>query len=94
MQKSSGRNWSLEVYNPWPGVMENVPSSRGYSGGFGSKLMLKDLGLALEASQSAGAAIPLGAKVESLYAEHCQTEAGAQDFSSLLASLRAGLFKS
>jgi 3-hydroxyisobutyrate dehydrogenase len=94
MQKSSGRNWSLEVYNPWPGVMENVPSSRGYSGGFGSKLMLKDLGLALEASHSSGAAIPLGAKVQSLYSQHCETEAGAQDFSSLLASFRAGLFKS
>jgi len=28
MAKSSGRNWTLEVYNPCPGVMENVPASR------------------------------------------------------------------
>jgi len=28
MLKSSGRNWSLELYNPYPGVMENVPASR------------------------------------------------------------------
>ena len=40
MLKSSGRNWSLEVYNPWPGVQENSAASRGYSGGFGSELML------------------------------------------------------
>ena len=25
MLSSSGRNWSLEVYNPYPGVMENAP---------------------------------------------------------------------
>ncbi len=29
MSKSSGRNWALELYNPCPGVMENVPSSKG-----------------------------------------------------------------
>jgi 3-hydroxyisobutyrate dehydrogenase len=23
--KSSGRNWALELYNPWPGVMEAAP---------------------------------------------------------------------
>ncbi|MBO6198577.1 MAG: 3-hydroxyisobutyrate dehydrogenase, partial [Psychrobacter sp.] len=33
MLQSSGRNWTLEVYNPYPQVMENVPSSNGYKGG-------------------------------------------------------------
>ncbi|MFT8153581.1 NAD-binding protein, partial [Salmonella enterica] len=42
---SSGRCWSSELYNPFPGVLDNVPAARGYSGGFGSDLMLKDLGL-------------------------------------------------
>lgn len=32
MGKSSGRNWSLEVYNPWPGVQDNVPAARDYAG--------------------------------------------------------------
>ncbi|MEO5666984.1 MAG: 3-hydroxyisobutyrate dehydrogenase [Bdellovibrionota bacterium] len=93
MAKSSGRNWSLEVYNPWPGVQENVPSSRGYSGGFGSKLMLKDLGLAREASQSSGASIPLGQKAFELYAKHCETDGAALDFSGILQSFRDGLLK-
>src|SRR5690606_15744010 len=26
MKQSSGGNWALNVYNPWPGVMENVPA--------------------------------------------------------------------
>lgn len=32
MKKSSGGNWSLEVYNPYPGVMENAPASKDYAG--------------------------------------------------------------
>ncbi len=32
-----------EIYNPVPGVVEGVPSSRGYHGGFSSQLMVKDL---------------------------------------------------
>ena len=40
---SSGRCWSTEVYNPCPGVLENVPASRGYTGGFGISLMAKGL---------------------------------------------------
>jgi 3-hydroxyisobutyrate dehydrogenase len=83
MGKSSGRNWSLEVYNPWPGVQDNVPAARGYSGGFGTALMLKDLGLAAEASIGSGSAIPLGELARNLYAMHAK-DSGALDFSSIL----------
>mgnify|MGYP007044706029 CR=1 FL=1 len=31
-------------YNPFPGVIDGVPASRDYEGGFASALMLKDLG--------------------------------------------------
>jgi 3-hydroxyisobutyrate dehydrogenase len=88
MVKSSGRNWSLEIYNPWPGVQENVPASRGYSGGFGSNLMLKDLGLAAEAAMASGSPIPLGELARNLYALHC-AESGALDFSSILEFYRS-----
>lgn len=83
MVKSSGRNWSLEVYNPWPGVQDGVPASRGYGGGFGSALMLKDLGLATEASVASGSAIPLGELARNLYQMHCR-DAAALDFSSIV----------
>lgn len=84
MSKSSGRNWALEVYNPYPGVMDNVPASRGYSGGFGVDLMLKDLGLAAEAALSSRASIPLGELARNLYALHSRAGAGGLDFSSIL----------
>ncbi|WP_028080789.1 3-hydroxyisobutyrate dehydrogenase [Solimonas soli] len=90
MAKSSGRNWSLEVYNPWPGVQDGVPASRGYSGGFGSALMLKDLGLAVEAAVAAGSAIPLGELARNLYQLHCQG-AASEDFSSILKLYRSVL---
>lgn len=81
--KSSGRNWALEVYNPCPGVMENVPASRGYSGGFGVDLMLKDLGLAVENALSSGSSVPLGALARNLYNMHSQSGSGGLDFSSI-----------
>ena len=46
LNMSSGRCWSSEVYNPVPGVVEGVPSSNDYKGGFGTALMVK-VGLAL-----------------------------------------------
>lgn len=81
--KSSGRNWALEIYNPMPGVMENVPSSRGYAGGFGSQLMAKDLGLAQEAAQAAHASTPLGAAAWDLYQKHIGAGNAKLDFSSI-----------
>jgi hypothetical protein len=33
--------FNSDTYNPVPGVMEGVPSSRNYSGGFTSKLMVQ-----------------------------------------------------
>ena len=66
--KSSGQCWSLTTYCPWPGPVPTAPSNRGYEGGFLTALMLKDLKLAQEAAASAGAATPMGAQAEALYA--------------------------
>jgi 3-hydroxyisobutyrate dehydrogenase len=83
MSKSSGRNWVLELYNPCPGVMDSVPSSKGYAGGFGVDLMLKDLGLATENACDLDASIPLGELSRKLYEVHSQAGNGQLDFSSV-----------
>ena len=83
MSKSSGRNWALELYNPCPGVMENVPSSKGYAGGFGVDLMLKDLGLATENAGDLEASVPLGELSRKLYEAHSKGGNGQLDFSSV-----------
>ncbi len=84
ISKSSGCNWSVEKYNPWPGVMENVPASKGYAGGFGVDLMLKDLGLASEAAMSSGSVIALGELARNLFAMHSAHGHGHLDFSSIV----------
>ena len=84
MAVSTGRSWATEICNPWPGVLENAPASRGYSGGFGNDLMLKDLGLAVEAAMSAGASIPLGELARNLYAMNSRAGHGKLDFSSVV----------
>lgn len=83
MLKSSGRNWTLELYNPCPDVMENVPSSNGYQGGFMVDLMAKDLGLAMEAALQSQSSTPMGALARSLYVTHQRAGNGKLDFSSI-----------
>lgn len=84
MQKSSGKNWSLEVYNPYPGVMENAPASREYSGGFAVDLMTKDLGLAAEAGLESKTSTPLGNTALNLYRMWSDAGNGKIDFSSII----------
>jgi 3-hydroxyisobutyrate dehydrogenase len=83
ISKSSGRNWALEIYNPMPGIMDNVPASRGYEGGFGTQLMLKDLGLAQEVAHAAHAKTPLGEIALQLYRQHAGEGNAKLDFSSI-----------
>jgi len=81
---SSGCCWSSDTYNPYPGVLEGVPAARGYSGGFGSDLMLKDLGLALDAARAAAQPALLGALAQQVYQKHSADGHGGQDFSSVI----------
>ncbi|KAI9005257.1 3-hydroxyisobutyrate dehydrogenase [Gaertneriomyces semiglobifer] len=66
---SSGRTWCSEVYNPVPGVMPGVPSSKGYEGGFGVALMAKDMGLAVDAAKECDIEVGLGERVKQVYKE-------------------------
>jgi 3-hydroxyisobutyrate dehydrogenase len=81
---SSGRCWSSDTYNPYPGVMDNVPAARGYAGGFAADLMLKDLGLAVDAAGQANQIVALGALARQLYQMQSARGAGALDFSAIL----------
>lgn len=90
MLNSSGANWSLEKYNPYPGVMESVPASRNYEGGFMNMLMLKDLGLALDAATGTKSSVPMGSLARSLYALHAGKGNELRDFSSIIEQFKKG----
>ena len=89
--KSSGQCWSITSYYPWPGPVETAPSNRGYEGGFATAMMLKDLKLAQQAAAMAGAAAPMGAQAEGLYALFDRLGFGTTDFSGVLQMLRGRL---
>lgn len=91
MSKASGNNWSLQVYNPYPGVQENSAATRGYTGGFASALMKKDLGLAAEASTSKKVETPLGKLALEIFSSHCDNGFESQDFSSVIKRFAAEL---
>jgi 3-hydroxyisobutyrate dehydrogenase len=81
---STGRCWSSDTYNPFPGVIDTAPSTRGYTGGFGTDLMLKDLGLATDAAKSARQPVYLGALAQQLYQTMSTKGAGKLDFSAVI----------
>ena len=85
---SSGQCWSLTTYCPVPGPVPTSPANNDYKPGFASALMLKDLKLAQEAAQAAGASTPLGAAAAQLFALHNAWGEGGTDFSGIIHLLR------
>ena len=83
MSKSSGGNWSLDRYNPYPGVMIESPASKDYQGGFLNKLMIKDLNLAKELAQDSKTETPMGDSARKLYDELIEQGLEDLDFSSV-----------
>lgn len=86
MASSSGGSFLLSRWNPWPGVLPEAPSSRGYADGFQLGLMLKDVTLAVESARRLNAPTPFGSLAHSLYAMKARSaaEAPRRDFSSIL----------
>ncbi len=85
--KASGQNWSMTSYCPVPGVGPATPADNDYQGGFATALMLKDLKLAMEAAQSAGATVPMGKQAAALYQAFADGGQGGLDFSAIIKSL-------
>ncbi len=85
---SSGQCWSLTSYCPVPGPVPASPANNGYRPGFAAALMLKDLKLAQEAAQGAGAVTPLGAEAAQLYALFNAQGGAGTDFSGIIDFLR------
>ena len=85
--KASGQSWSMTSYCPVPGVGPQSPADNGYQGGFAAALMLKDLKLAMEAAQGAGAKVPMGQRAEELYEAFAAAGNGGQDFSGIIRTL-------
>jgi len=88
--KASGQCWSMTTYCPVPGPVETSPANRGYTPGFATAMMLKDLKLAMDSAAMAGASTPLGAQAEALYALFDNMGGGSSDFSAIYKMLQGG----
>ncbi|TMW60090.1 hypothetical protein Poli38472_000132 [Pythium oligandrum] len=88
MNTSTSQCWSSTVYHPYPGLMENVPSTNGYKGGFSSSLVKKDLGLGVDAAKNAQVTLPLTYAVHQLYSMIVNEGHGNKDFSYILQFLK------
>lgn len=66
---SGGQCWVTSKSNPVPGVQANVPSSRGYEGGFRIELCAKVLGMGRRLAEMVGARTVLAAPTLDAFAE-------------------------
>ena len=85
--KASGQSWSMTSYCPVPGVGPETPADHDYQGGFATMLMLKDLKLAMEAAEGAGADTPMGKRAAELYQQFADSGQGGLDFSGIIKML-------
>jgi 3-hydroxyisobutyrate dehydrogenase len=85
---SSGQCWSLTTYCPVPGPVPASPANNEYKPGFASVLMVKDLTLAQDAANAAGAATPLGKHAQEIYQAFDAAGHGAVDFSGIIQHVR------
>ncbi|EFN83706.1 3-hydroxyisobutyrate dehydrogenase, mitochondrial, partial [Harpegnathos saltator] len=88
INSSSGRCWSSDLYNPVPGILPDVPSSKNYEGGFGTTLMAKDLGLAQSAATRTQTPIPLGSLAHQIYRAAIAQGFSNKDFSVIYQFLK------
>ena len=82
---SSGYSWSMNAYCPAPGIGPSTPSDNGYTPGFASELMVKDLRLSQQAAEMTDADTPIGKTALELYEQFVFHEDGkGKDFSAML----------
>uniref|UniRef100_A0A2P2JKK3 3-hydroxyisobutyrate dehydrogenase n=1 Tax=Rhizophora mucronata TaxID=61149 RepID=A0A2P2JKK3_RHIMU len=83
LNSSSARCWSSDTYNPVPGVMEGVPASKNYDGGFATKFMAKDLNFATASANEVDLTCPLASQARDIYTELCKEGHDSEDFSCI-----------
>ncbi len=90
VSSATGQCWALTSYCPVPGPVPASPANRDYQPGFTAAMMNKDLKLAQQAAEAAGAATPVGAEAARLYDEFCAAGNEAFDFSAIFKLIDKG----
>ena len=84
INSSTGRCWPSAVNNPVKGIVPGAPVDRDYEGGFGTRLMRKDLLLAIGAAEKAGLKMDMSVPAAEIYKKAAEDDRyGPKDFSVL-----------
>jgi len=86
---ASAQCWSLTTYCPVASVGPKTSADNDFQPGFATALMRKDLGLAMEAAEAAGAVVPFGHAARDVYEKMMIDGQGDLDFSSVIKRVRA-----
>jgi len=87
---SSGQCWALTNHCPVPGPVPTSAANHGYRPGFATALMLKDLTLARDAADAAGADTALGRHAQEIFARFAAAGGAALDYSAVIEAVRGG----
>jgi 3-hydroxyisobutyrate dehydrogenase len=85
---SSGATWVMEHAHPVPGIKPNSASSRGYTPGFMTDLMAKDLALAVNAAREKRVPVVVAPAAQQLYRLASSHGHGRRDFSAVYEFLK------
>jgi len=88
---ASAQCWSLTTYCPVEGVGPLTSADNDFQPGFATALMRKDLGLAMEAAEAAGAVVPFGHAARDVYEKMMIDGQGDLDFSAVIRRVRAAV---
>ena len=89
MTGATGNCWAVHTNCPVPGPVPTSPANNDFKPGFATALMNKDIGLAMDAVQSAGTSAPLGTHAAEIYAAFA-AESADKDFSAVIELIRKG----
>ncbi|AYE99349.1 3-hydroxyisobutyrate dehydrogenase (plasmid) [Mycobacterium paragordonae] len=84
---ATGNCWAVHTNCPAPGPVPTLPANNDFKPGFAAVLMNKDLGLAMDAVASTGAAAPLGSHAADIYAKFAASHPDL-DFSGVIEMIR------
>ncbi|PPQ63195.1 hypothetical protein CVT24_005740 [Panaeolus cyanescens] len=91
INSSTGGCWASSVNNPVPSALpgKTPPCENSYEGGFATNLMLKDMGLAVDAANNQKSPLPLGKFAQDIYSNVSgHKDLGKRDFSSVYLYLK------
>ena len=87
LSTSSASCWAINNYFPIKGIGPKSPADNDFIGGFSSKLMLKDLRLAIEAAKSTNTNLNFGNQSKNNFANLVNIGHGNLDFSNIINNL-------